>query len=71
MTVPERIAAYLKKNTPHAYCDDCLQKLLRLARRQEAQQTTKPLGLTEAFTREPGRCFNCGNERQRLVIRAN
>jgi hypothetical protein len=69
MTIPEKIDDYLRTNKPRAYCDDCLQALLGLAKRQEAQQATKPLGLCEEFVRDQGRCFSCGGDK--LVIRAN
>ncbi len=65
----ESVADFIRRNKPNAYCDDCLKKLLKLARRQEAQQATRPLGLTGAFARNRGYCFNCGGDKQ--VIRAN
>jgi len=70
MSIPERVADYLRDNKPHAYCDDCLKKLLKLARRQEAQQATKPLGVTGDFVRGHGLCFNHGGD-DKLVTRAN
>jgi RNase P subunit RPR2 len=69
MTIPEKVAEYLQRNTPRTFCDDCLQVLLGLPRRQEAQQATKPLGVSGAFDRNQGRCHNCGGSK--LVIRAN
>jgi hypothetical protein len=68
MTIPEQVADFLRRNKPNSYCDDCLQKILGLARRQEAQQATKPLGVSGAFVRQSGRCFHGGEEK--LVIRA-
>jgi hypothetical protein len=70
MSIPEQVADFLRRNKPHSYCDDCLKELLDLARRQEVQQATKPLGASGAFTRQQGRCFH-GGEEGKLVIRPN
>lgn len=67
MIVPERVADFLRQNKPHAYCDDCLLVLLKLARRQQVQQVTSSLGASDVFIREQGRCSHC--DKEKLVIR--
>jgi hypothetical protein len=37
MTVPERVVAFLAKNRPAAFCDDCIAEQLKLTKRQEVQ----------------------------------
>lgn len=69
MAIPDQVAQFLRENKPKSYCDDCLAAILGLARRQEAQQATKPLGASRAFTRALGRCVHGGE--YKLVIRAN
>ena len=61
MTVPERIVEFLNNSKGKSFCDDCLRDLLALARRQQAQQTTKPLGATAGYVRISARCSNCGD----------
>ena len=63
MTVPERIVEFLKEHKGQPYCDDCHTVDLALARRLQAQQTTKPLGATTGYEREMGKCSLCGNEK--------
>jgi hypothetical protein len=67
MTIPDRVADLLRRNKPNAYCDDCICLILGLARRQEAQQATKPLSASGAFTRARGRCFNRGETHKRVI----
>lgn len=69
MTVPEQIFNFLKDER-FAYCDDCIQSELKLARRQQVQQVTATLALTKSFTRKIGDCVNCFAE-GKMVIRAN
>lgn len=61
MTVPQRITHFLVTSKPKAFCDDCIASLLKLARRQQAQQATSSLGTSGAFRRQIGRCANCGS----------
>jgi hypothetical protein len=63
MIVPERVAAFLTQVTGNAYCDDCIQEKLKLARRQQAQQATSALGASGRFQREMARCSGCGGEK--------
>jgi hypothetical protein len=69
MTVPEKIAAFLKARKPAAFCDDCLASNLNLAGRQLAQQATGPLSQTLAYVRMMARCSQCGAT-IKLVIRS-
>jgi len=70
MTVPERVAMFLRANL-NAYCDDCLGTLLRLgwgSNRNMAQSTTYTLAQTAEFHRQKGPCSQCG--KTKLVTRA-
>jgi hypothetical protein len=69
MSIPEDVATFLRKKKSAAYCDDCLQKAVPLKRRQQAQRVTDALNQTHDFTREKGRCVNCGGEK--YVTKAN
>lgn len=55
-TVPVRVADFLRQNRGFAYCDDCIRQRLGFEGRQQAQQATKPLGLTSEFARLQDRC---------------
>jgi hypothetical protein len=70
MAISERIYAFLIEHTPDCFCDDCIQRELGLARRQEVAPVTKTLGLTPGFNRNPGLCVSCAPPRTKLVIRA-
>jgi hypothetical protein len=59
ITVPQRVAAFLKSKVPAAFCDECIATLLGLKRHQQAQQATSGLAASGAFTRHPGTCGNC------------
>lgn len=59
MTVPQRVAAFLKAKAPAAFCDECIAAQLDLKRHQQAQQATSSLAASSEFTRVPGRCENC------------
>lgn len=59
VTVPQRVAAFLKAKAPVAFCDECIATLLELKRHQQAQQATSGLAASDAFTRHPGTCVNC------------
>ena len=69
VTVPDRVKLFLRENRLARYCNACIKKKLGLKRPQQAQQATAPLDSEEGFTRERGRCSECG--RTRKVIRAN
>lgn len=62
MTVPQRVAAFLKSKAPAAFCDECITTLLELKRHQQAQQATSGLAASGGFTRRPGTCSNCHKE---------
>jgi hypothetical protein len=69
MTIAEQVSSFLRANNGKAFCDDCLQKLVKLKLRQQAQRVTGALEQTREFTREEGTCSNCGKEKK--VIRSN
>jgi len=64
MTVPQRVAAFLKSKASAAFCDECIAAQLDLKRHQQAQQATSGLAASSEFTRGPGRCTNC----QKIVL---
>jgi hypothetical protein len=66
-TVPERLTAFLVKSKGAAFCDDCLRMRLSLARRQQAQQATSALGVTDQFERRLLRCVECGAHKMGTV----
>jgi hypothetical protein len=68
MTIPEKVFEFLVDQRPRCFCDDCIQRELGLARRQEVAPVTKTLGLTSAFRREPGCCASGSHSRIKLVI---
>lgn len=59
MTVPQRVAAFLKSKAPAAFCDECITKLLSLKQHAQAQQATSGGAASGAFTRGQGTCTNC------------
>jgi hypothetical protein len=59
MTIPQRIAGFLRVNRGKWFCDDCIAKRLKLAHRQQSQHVTAVLGATEEFPRHMGTCFDC------------
>jgi len=66
MTVPERVAAFLREHKGRRFCDDCIAKTLDLARRQQAQQATAGLGQTAQFRRIDAPCSDCGNSKRTI-----
>ncbi len=50
MIISEAVHTFLAKNRPRAFCDDCLQERLGLARRQEVAPVTKTFGLTRGLS---------------------
>ena len=64
MEVPERVAQFVRDHRPAPWCDDCLKHQLGLARRQQAQQATKPLGTCPGFRREKRTCSECRKTKQ-------
>jgi hypothetical protein len=70
MTIPERIYTFITSHNADCFCDDCIQRELGLARRQQVAPITKTLGLTPEFVRVAGLCAVCSYPRTKLVIRA-
>jgi hypothetical protein len=59
LTVPQRVAAFLKSKAPAAFCDECIANSIGLQRHQQAQQATLAGAASGGFTRERGTCSNC------------
>jgi len=60
MTDPQQVAAFLNARKPSPYCDESIQKLLKLKRHQQAQQAGRVAGRPQGgFTRSAGICANC------------
>jgi hypothetical protein len=57
-TVADDVAAFLKKNTPNADCDDCIAKALNGKNRRQIQAITASLGAA-GFTGTEGPCSDC------------
>jgi hypothetical protein len=68
MTVPERVAKFLRDGAGTAYCDGCIRRMLGLARVQQVQQITASLSLGGRFERKEGLCSACNEDKK--VIRA-
>lgn len=67
MTVPERIAQFLKAA---AFCDDCIAARLGIAPRQQVQHATSALSSAgDTFTRSDGTCAIC--QKAKEVTRAS
>ncbi len=64
MTIPADVIAFLRKNAPLAYCDDCIARRVGVTRTQQVQPITSTLGLTPGFARTRGPCRECGLTRQ-------
>jgi hypothetical protein len=67
VTIVERLEKWLRDN-PGAFCDDCIARELRLARRQQANRAAILLSTISYFYRDQGTCPSCGAEKK--VIQA-
>jgi hypothetical protein len=56
----------LKKNSPKAYCDDCIAAAVKAKRRQQAQQAMGPLEAA-GHTRTIRRCDGCGSTTKKAI----
>lgn len=65
-TVAADVTAFLKKNSPKAYCDDCIAAAVKAKRRQQAQQAT---GALEAAgnNRTVRTCAGCGSTTKKAI----
>lgn len=63
LTIPERIAEFLKGNKPRAYCDDCIAGALNM-RREQVNTVTSTLGLCCEYSRGSESCAHCHRERK-------
>ncbi len=70
MTVEERVADFLVKNTGKAYCDDCLARELGINRRQ-ARNATSELATSGRFHRDSGACSKRPHHRMGKATRAS
>jgi hypothetical protein len=64
MTIAEQVSTFLRQNGGKAYCDDCLQELVGLKLRQQAQRVTGALEQTREFARQKAFCSNCGRDKK-------
>jgi hypothetical protein len=70
MTVPEKIADFLKKNQGKRFCDSCIASNLNLKRPQQSQQVTSSLAAIPGagFSRGYGVCSICGKTTQQGIL---
>nr|QDF39074.1 hypothetical protein FJN17_16770 [Bradyrhizobium symbiodeficiens] len=69
MSVPKQIFDFLLHDGG-AYCDACIQAQLNLPRRQQVQQVTATLALTNQFVRQKDACYRCSDERQIIYAKS-
>lgn len=69
MSVPKQVFDFLLQDGG-AYCDDCIQAQLGLPRRQQVQQITATLALTNQFERQKDFCYRCNEERQTIYCKS-
>ena len=65
-TVAADVTAFLKRNSPKAYCDDCIAAAIKAKRRQQAQQATGPLEAA-GHKRTVRRCDGCGSTTKKAI----
>jgi hypothetical protein len=58
LTMPERVAKFLKKNHLQAYCDDCISKSLQVNRAQ-VSVVTSTLALCREYSKGAKPCVMC------------
>jgi len=63
LTIPERVADFLKGNHPRAYCDDCIATALNM-RREQVNTVTCTLGLCREYSRGRESCALCNRDRK-------
>jgi hypothetical protein len=66
MTVLEQVSDFLKRQSPKAFCDDCIASRLKLTVRQHANHKTRELAAMPFFDRREATCAGCGDAK--LVI---
>jgi hypothetical protein len=68
LSLPEKISAFLMRNSGRLYCDTCIQERLGLRWRQQVQLVTATLAVTNDYARQWNRCCVC--QLERLVTQA-
>jgi hypothetical protein len=67
--VPARVRDFLRGQPGRIYCDACIQALLGLKWRQQAQLITATLAVTSEFDRGRGVCSNCNQTKYGISAR--
>jgi hypothetical protein len=68
-SVPARVRDFLGDRPGRIYCDACLQALLGLKWRQQAQLITATLAVTSEFDRARWVCSNCSQTKYGISAR--
>jgi hypothetical protein len=71
MTVPERVAKFLREWKGYAFCNRCIAEKLNLPRPQQAQQATSALATAHGYRQVQAFCYECGLERKVTIWRSN
>ena len=61
LTTAGRVVKLLTESSGAWLCDDCIASKLNLSRRQQANQITNALALSQEFSRGTGPCEGCGS----------
>lgn len=69
-SVPARIRDFLRDKPGQVYCDTCIQELLGLKWRQQAQLITATLGVTSEFQRGRLVCSSCNQTKHGISARS-
>jgi hypothetical protein len=64
VTVPERVAEFLRQRQGELFCDECIKTALDLKRHQQAQQAAAALGASSEFLRTDASCSKCRHHRK-------
>jgi hypothetical protein len=67
--VPARVRDFLRGRPGRIYCDACIQALLGLKWRQQAQLITATLAVTTEFDRGRWVCSNCSQTKYGISAR--
>jgi hypothetical protein len=68
MTVPERVEKLIQGGAGDSYCDECIQRSLKLPGLLQVRQITASFAFGGGFERRNGACSVCHEDKR--VIRA-
>lgn len=71
MTVPERVAKFLREWDGYSFCDRCIAQKVKLPRAQQAQQATGALATSHEYLQARAACYGCGETRKVTGFRSN